>query len=202
MRASLPTIGALAGAFSALVFTVVHQVLISAIWFALPAMLGAGAVCGACLAWSYHLVVPSASAASWLRYNLMFLLMFVVLGVVSVAVFDPTTTIAALLQTNEPPRALIGRALPMTGAFMVATAVVLSVLYRASWYGALSLLVTSTTLVLLLGLNISILGLVDVPSGEGRVLAETFGLLASLAVVYIAVVLTVARDQLLNRRSA
>jgi hypothetical protein len=125
-----------------------------------------------------------------------------VLGVVSVAVFDPATTIAALLQTNEPPQELIGRALPMTGAFMVATAVVLSVLYRVSWYGALSLLVTSATLVLLLGLNISILGLVAVPSGEVRVLAETFGLLASLAVVYVAVVLTVAREQLLHRRSA
>jgi hypothetical protein len=71
-----------------------------------------------------------------------------------------------------------------------------------SWYGALSLLVTSATLVLLLGLNISILGLVAVPSGEVRVLAETFGLLASLAVVYVAVVLTVAREQLLHRRSA
>jgi hypothetical protein len=56
--------------------------------------------------------------------------------------------------------------------------------------------------VLLLGLNISILGLVAVPSGEVRVLAETFGLLASLAVVYVAVVLTVAREQLLYRRSA
>jgi hypothetical protein len=64
------------------------------------------------------------------------------------------------------------------------------------------LLVTSATLVLLLGLNISILGLVAVPSGEVRVLAETFGLLASLAVVYVAVVLTVAREQLLYRRSA
>jgi hypothetical protein len=202
MRTSLTAVGALAGAFSALVFTAVHQVLISPIWFALPAMLAAGAACGACIAWSYRVVTPSASAASWLRYNLMFLAMFVVLGVVSVAVFDPTTTIAALLQTNEPPQELIGRALPMTGAFMVATAVVLSVLYRVSWYGALSLLVTSATLVLLLGLNISILGLVAVPSGEVRVLAETFGLLASLAVVYVAVVLTVAREQLLYRRSA
>ena len=63
MRASLPALGAFAGAFSALVFTVVHQVLISSIWFALPAMLGAGAVCGACIAWSYRLVTPSPSAS-------------------------------------------------------------------------------------------------------------------------------------------
>ena len=162
MRASLPAIGALAGAVSALVFTAVHQVLISSIWFALPAMLGAGAVCGACIAWSYRLVTPSASAGTWLRYNLMFLAMFIALGVVSVVVFDPITTIAALLQTNEPPRELIGRALPMTGGFMLATAVVLTVLYRPSRSGAIALLVTIVVLVLLLGLNISILGLVDV----------------------------------------
>ena len=202
MHASLTAMGALAGAFSALVFTVVHQVLISSIWFALPAMLGAGAVCGACIAWSYRLVTPTASASTWLRYNLIFLAMFVALGVVSVAVFDPITTIAALLQTNEPPRELIGRALPMTGGFMLATAIGLAVLYRPSWSGALGLLVTTIVLVLLLGLNISILGLVDVPSGEVRVLAETFGLLAALAIVYVAVVLRVARKHLPWRRSA
>ena len=201
MRASLPALGALAGAFSALVFTVVHQVLISSIWFALPAMLGAGAVCGACIAWSYRLVTPSPSASTWLRYNLMFLAMFVALGAVSVAVFDPMTTIAALLQTKEPPRELIGRALPVTGVFMVATAVVLTVRYRPSWSGALGLLVTTGVLVVLLGLNISILGLVDVPSGEVRVLAETFGLLATHAITYVAAVLTLARKQLPYRRS-
>lgn len=196
MRANLPAVGALAGAFSALVFTAVHQVLISPIWFALPAMLGAGALSGACLAWSYRLVTPSASASTWLRYNLIFLAMFVALGVVSVAVFDPITTIAALLQTNEPPRELIGRALPMTGGFMFATTVVLIALYRPSWFGAFSLLVTTVVLVLLLGLNISILGLVDVASGEIGVLAETFGLLAALVFVYAAAVLTVARKDL------
>ena len=202
MRASLPAIGALAGAFSALVFTVVHHVLISSIWFALPAMLGAGAVCGTCIAWSYCLVTPSPSASTWFLYNLMFVAMFVALGTVSVAVFDPITTIAALLQTKEPPRELIGRALPMTGGFMLATAVILTVRYRPSWSGAIGLLVTTVVLVVLLGLNISILGLVDVPSGEVRVLAETFGLLGALAIVYVAAVLTLARGRLPYRRRA
>jgi hypothetical protein len=90
----------------------------------------------------------------------------------------------------------------MTGVFMVATAIVLTVRYRPSWPGALGLLITTGVLVVLLGLNISILGLVDVPGGEVRVLAETFGLLATLAVIYVAAVLALARTQLPYRPSA
>lgn len=191
--------GAVAGALSVLIFTAVHQLVISSIWFALPAMLAAGVLCGACLAWSYLSVTDSVSVSTWLRYNLVYLVMFLALGAVSVVVFDPITTIAALLQTNEPPRDLIGRALPMTGAFTVATAVGLSVLYRPSWYGVLTLLVTTTVLVLLLGLNISILGLVDVTSGQVLVLAETFGLLATLTGAYVVAVLLLARERLYRR---
>jgi hypothetical protein len=88
--------GALAGAVSALVFTVIHQLLISPIWFALPAMLAAGAICGVCLAWSYTLVAPLSSVGSWLRYNCFFLAMFVRSGSPPLVAFEPVTTIAAL----------------------------------------------------------------------------------------------------------
>ena len=189
-------VGAIAGSLSALIFTAIHQLIISSIWFALPAMLIAGALCGTCLAWSYLSVADSISASTWLGYNLLYLVMFVALGAVSVVVFDPITTIAALLQTDEPPGELIGRALPMTGAFTIATAVALSGLYRPSWYGVFTLLVTTTVLVLFLGLNISILGLVDVASGQVFVLAETFGLLVGLTGVYVVSVAILARARL------
>ena len=198
---SFVAVGAVAGALSAFIFTVVHQLVISSIWFALPAMLAAGALCGSCLAWSYLSVTHTLSVSTWLRYNLLYLVIFLAIGAVSVVVFDPITTIAALLQTNEPPRELIGRALPMTGAFTVVSAVGLSVLYRPSWFGILTLFVTTAVLVLLLGLNISILGFVDVASGQVLVLAETFGLLVVLAGVYMVSVLVFARDRL-YRRSA
>ena len=195
-------VGASAGVFSALTFTVVHQLIISSIWFAFPAMVVAGAVCGLCLAWSYLLVTRTPSASTWLRYNLGYLAMFLALGAVSVATFDPVTTIAALLETNQPPTELIGRALPMTGGFTLGTAVLLSVLYRPSWSGALSLFVTTSVLVLLLGLNISVLGLVGVPHAEFRVLAETFGLLVLLGGVYTIAVILLAPGLLSRRRSA
>jgi hypothetical protein len=185
--------GALAGAVSTLVFTVVHQILISSIWFSFPAMLLAGVLCGICLAWSYALVTPSPTLRSWYEYNFLYLAMFVVLGITSLVVFEPVTTIAALLQTNEPPRQLIGRALPMTGLFTLATAALLSLRYRPSWLGAGGILVTTSALVLLLGLNISVLGLVEVPGAELKVLAEVFVLLLAIIGVYAVVVVALRR---------
>ena len=185
--------GALAGALSALGFTAAHQLLISPIWFALPIMLLAGALCGVCLAWSYTLVVRAPTPGSWLKYNALFLAMFVALGLTSLVAFTPVTTIAALLKTNEPPRALIGRALPITGVFTLAVAALLTLHYRTGWRGAGALLVTTAVLVLFLGLNISVLGLVEVPRAAAGVLAEVVALLLTLGGVYAGVVLVLGR---------
>jgi hypothetical protein len=187
--------GALAGAVSALVFTAIHQLLINPIWFALSAMLVAGAICGACLAWSYTLVAPVLSVGGWLRYNCFFLAMFVALGLTSLVAFEPVTTIAALLQSNEPPRALIGRALPVSGLFTLATATVLCVVYRPGWRGAGGLLLTTGVLILSLGLNISVLGLVRVPRAALGVLAEVFTLLVALGGVYAGGVVILSRSR-------
>ena len=201
-RAGFVVSGALAGAVSALVFTVIHQLLISPIWFALPAMLAAGAICGVCLAWSYTLVVPISSVNSWLRYNCFYLVMFIALGLTSLAAFQPVTTIAALLKSNEPPRALIGRALPLSGLFTLATAALLCVGYRPGWRGAGGLLLTTGVLILSLGLNISVLGLVGVPRAALGVLAEVFTLLVALGGVYAGVVVLLNRSRFGGASSA
>ena len=195
-------IGTVAGVFAAFIFTIVHQVMISSIWFALPAMLLAGALCGTCLAWSYRTVVATPSLSSWLRYNLLYLAMFVALGGVSMAAFDPVTTIAALLATTEPPVALIGQALPLTGSFVLGAAVLVTRIYRPSWLGVTAIFVTVTVMVLLLGLNISILGFVDVASGEAIVLAETLGLLLVLTSTYSLVAYAISRKRERRHRSA
>jgi hypothetical protein len=187
--------GALAGALSALVFTAIHQWLINPIWFALPVMILAGGLCGMCLAWSYALVIHTPTVGSWLRYNLLFLVMFVVLGLTSLIAFEPVTTIAALLQTNEPPRQLIGHALPVTGLFTLATAALLSLLYRPRWPGVGAILVTTVVLILFLGLNISVLGLVAVPRSAQGVLAEVFALLLALSGIYAAGVVVLRRSR-------
>jgi hypothetical protein len=181
-------VGAAAGGVSTLAFTFAHQVLISSIWFAFPIMLGAGVLCGLCLALSFALTDPAPTIRRWLRYNLSYLAMFIALGITSIIVFEPVTTIAALLRANEPPRELISRALPVTGVFAVASAGLLTLVQRASARGALIIFVTTTVLILFLGLNISILGLVAVPRSELGTLVEVFGLLIAILGVYATVV--------------
>ena len=151
-------------------------------------MLLAGTLCGTCLTWSYALAVSAPTVKSWVRYNLFFLAMFVALGLTSLIAFEPVTTIAALLQTKEPPRALIGRALPVSGLFTLGAAALLCAVYRPGWRGAAGLLLTTGVLVLLLGLNISTLGLVEVPRAALGVLVEVLALLLALAGIYAGVV--------------
>lgn len=191
MSAPLPFAvrGALAGIAAALGFTLLHQLLISSIWFALPAMLVAGALCGGALAWSYGEVVRRFDRRRWLAWNAAYVALLVALGVASRLVFTPMTTIAALLASQEPPRELIGRALPLTGAFVAAAVLLWSLVMRASWRGVLSLVVTAVLVVGALGLNISILGFVEVQRGEVRVLGEVLVLLLGLAGLYAALML-------------
>ncbi len=158
-------------------------------------MLLAGTLCGICLTWSYTLAVPAPTVGSWVRYNFLYLAMFVALGLTSLIAFEPVTTLAALLQVKEPPRALIGRALPVSGLFILATAALLSVIYRPGWRGAAGLLLTTGVLVLLLGLNISILGLVGVPRAALGVLLEVLALLMALAGIYVGVVVALNRSR-------
>lgn len=196
MRVRWPLAGALGGVAATVVFTVVHALLINPIWFALPAMLVAGAVCGLCIAWSYRRVVEVPSRRSWWLYNLQYLVMFVLLGLVSLVVFDPVTTIPALLAAREPPRELIARALPMTGGFTLGAAALLSLRYRTGVRGAVSLFTTTVALVVLLGLNISTLGLVEVPTSAAGILGETLTLLVILGGAYAVMVPVLAgRDR-------
>jgi hypothetical protein len=176
--------GAFAGALSALIFCVVHQLLISPIWFAIVAMLLAGAVSGTCLAWSYALVVKNQTVRSWILYNTLYVAILVALGAVSLVMFEPVTTIATLLKSNEPPRALIGQALPITVLFTVGSSALLTVLYRPGWLGGVAILVTTLVVVLFLGLNISILGLVFVPKSSLYVIGEVVALIVALALIY------------------
>lgn len=194
--------GAMAGALSAFVFCVIHQMIISSIWFAIGAMLVAGAVCGACLAWSYALSIKNQTVRSWIQFNALFVGTLVGLGITSLVMFEPVTTIPALLKSNAPPRALIAQALPITALFTAASAALLTVLYRPGWRGAGAILVTAIVVVLFLGMNISILGLVFVPKALFYVLAEVLALIVSLALVYAGTMGFIWRNTLRHRDRA
>jgi hypothetical protein len=190
--------GAVAGALSAFAFAIIHDVFISDIWFSLVLMMVAAAVCGVCLGWSYGLLVQAPSTRSWLRYNALYVGMFVLLGAASVLVFEPVTTIAALVVANEPPDELIRQAMPMTVVFTLATAALLSLLYGRSWTHFGAILLTCTVLVLALGLNVSVIGLVYIPRGSLYLVAELFGLILAINVVYVAAFIALERKSLLG----
>jgi len=192
MRASL-LIGAMSGIASTLVFTIVQDIFISAIWFMLLPMLVAGALCGALVSWSYGLLVATPSQRGWLIYNLVYVALFGLLGVASVLFFEPVTTMAAVVTLNGPPTELIDQAMPMTIIFTLGMAILITLLYSRSISKFLAVFLTCTVLVALLGLNVSAIGLVEIPSGSLVVIAELFGLIVALNAVYVIVYLALER---------
>jgi hypothetical protein len=190
--------GAVAGAVSASAFAIIHDMFISNIWFSLVLMVVAGAVCGLCIAWSYGLLVQAPSIGSWLGYNTLYVAMFVLLGATSVLVYEPVTTVGALVAAGEPPDELFGQAIPLTVAFTFATAVLVSLLYGRSWRRFGAILLTCTVLVVLLGLNVSVIGLVAIPRGSLYLIVELFGLILAINAVYVAVFIGLERKSLVG----
>lgn len=190
--------GAVAGAVSVLVFTIVHDLLISDIWFSLGMMLVAGVLCGLCVGWSYAVVVTKPSLGSWLRYNLLYVATLALLGAASVLVFEPETTMAALIAADGPPDALIGQAMPLTAAFTLVAAVLITELYGRSRARFGAVLLTCILIVLLLGLNVSAIGLVSIPRGSLYLIGEMFGLILVINLVYAGTFVALEREHLLR----
>lgn len=185
--------GAIAGASSTFVFTAIHHLFISNIWFALPPMLVAGVLCGLCLAWSYGRLFRPPSTTTWVTYNLIYLSLFFLLGILSIIILEPVTTIPELIATNEPPDELIRQAMPLTLGFIIASAALISLFWGRNPGDVTAILLTCTVLIILLGLNVSALGLVHLSGGTLPLLAGLFGLLVALNVVYLTTFLLLER---------
>lgn len=200
-RARLAVPGAAAGALAALAFAAVHALWITDIWFSTLPMMVAGAACGATIGWSYgRLFQPSIR--TWILYNASYVIALAVLGLVSVAIFEPMTTMAELFTLDGPPMDLIGDALPLTIAFTLGTALVLSVLFDRTLAGFVAILVTCAVLVVLLGLDVSVIGLVGIPMDSMYLVVELAGLIAVLAGSFAIVVIALAWGQLAARLDA
>ena len=191
--------GTIAGLVSALIFTIVHQNFINDIWFSIPIMLIAGALCGPSLGWSYGVLVSVPTLKNWLAYNLVYMAMFGILGAVSVAAFDPITTVEALIEVNESPNELIGKAMPLTVVFTFLMAGIVTVLSTRRWANFGPALLACVILVLSLGLNVSIIGLVSLPSGSLYLVVELFALILALGVVFAVAFAILERKQLSPR---
>jgi hypothetical protein len=193
--------GVLAGALSAISFALIHALFISNIWFSVVPMMVAGSLCGLGISWSFRVVVRQPSLGSWLGYNALFVAMLALLGLTSELLFEPITTIPALLQLGGPPDDLFQQAMPLTVTFTLMSAVILSLLYRCGWRGFGAILIASALLVSLLGLNVSIMGLVYIPRADLYRILELYGLILSLGLVYIALFAALERKGLIRATS-
>lgn len=158
-------------------------------------MLIAGALCGLCLGWTYGLLVQVPSIRSWVGYNTTFVLMFILLGIVSMLVYDPIFTVAVLIDNAEPPGELIGKAMPMTIVFTLVSTTLITVLFGQEWSKIGAVFLTCTVLVITLGLNISILGLVAFPSNTQYLVVELFGLVIALGLAFAVVFAALERKR-------
>ncbi|NNL47728.1 MAG: hypothetical protein HKO76_05130 [Acidimicrobiia bacterium] len=89
---------------------------------------------------------------------------------------------AVLIAANEPPSDLIAQALPLTVVFIVGVAALPSLLWGRGAKALASNTATALLLVLLLGLNVSVLGLVDMSGGSVSVVVEFLALLVVIMV--------------------
>ncbi len=185
--------GALAGAAATLVFLVIHDIFISDIWYMMIPMLFAGALCGVLVSWSFGSLVTMPTLRDWLGYNLVYVAMFGMLGAASLLLLEPVTTMAAVVTLNGPPAALIEQAMPMTVIFTLCMAVLITVLFGGTLAQFVAVLLTCVVLVALLGLNVSAIGLVEIPRGSLFVVVELFGLIGALNAVYAVVFVVLAR---------
>lgn len=200
-RARLAGPGAAAGAVAAFVFALVHALWITDIWFSLGPMMAAGAACGAMIGWSYGLIFEP-SIRTWLGYNAAYVIALAILGLISVLVFEPRTTMAELLRLSGPPTDLIGDALPLTIGFTLGTTVLLSILFARRVTAFLAILATTTVLVVLLGLDVSVIGMIRIPTASTYLVAELAGLILVLAGSFATMVIAIAWSQLGARASA
>jgi hypothetical protein len=177
----------IAGAVSAYSFALIHGAFISDIWFSLPALLIAGAICGLCLGWTYGLLFKKPSLSTWLQFNALFVGMFVLIGFISVLVFEPVTTLAAVMASDALPDDLILKGLPVTILSPIVMTVVIGRFFARTWTHYAAILLTCAVLVLLLGLNVAAIGLISIPRSSVYLVAELAGLILSLNVVFTVV---------------
>ena len=188
--------GAIAGFVSTLIFTIVHQILITDIWFSFFIMAAAGIISGIAIAGSYGKIIKTPSIKNWLGYNFIFIFMFVLIALCSILVFEPVTTAAEVIQAKIRPDELIKRALPLSGIFTASFSLIMGFIFGKKVIDYLLILLTNSILMIFLGLNVSIIGLVKIPSSFIYLVFELFALIITIFVVYAGVFIILERKNL------
>lgn len=183
-------LGAASGAITVLVFTALHDLLITDIWDMIGPMVFSGAVCGACLVWSYRATRTDHTPQRWWTYIGICSGLLVALGPLSVLTLDSRWTIAEMSNNEDAMALLMPPAIPlMAVAAVVGTAVLWLWLGRRP-HALLPLLLTQVLLVFFAGHQLAFLGLIETGSHTVVALAEFGGLILLLGALFGTGVLT------------
>lgn len=185
--ATLVAMGAAAGAIATALFMIVHAYAILPIWKMTVPMMVAGAICGLCIAWSYAKVADDRTAASWFALNGAYVLTLIALGVVSLVGFEPSWTFAELNSDNAPLGELFAEAIPLMVGFTAIGAIAVWLSFSRKWSALPPILLTEAALVLLVGHNVAIVGLVDLTKEGGSFVGMMFGLIILLGTTYAVI---------------
>lgn len=168
--------GSLAGIFSTFVFALTHHFFIENIWYAFFIMASVGMISGISLAFTYFYIVEIPTAQNWGLYNLIFVVKYVMLGAVSILVFEPVTTIPEIMQLNHRSGDMYTTALPLAIVFMLIFSFIMSIMFAQKPRQFLAIMLTSIVMTIGLGLNVSILGLVYTNKSGLELIMEVMGL--------------------------
>lgn len=196
-----PTVGAVAGILTTLAFVFIHEVFIMDIWFTIAPMLISGALCGLALAWSYRAAVGRRSVRRWFGWNGGFVVLLGALGVSSYLIFEPSYSMAELLVADDPLGDVLPPAVPLLGVAVVVGTLAMWALSGRKRAGLAPILITQVLIVLLVGHNLAILGMVDMSGAAPRMVGEFALLIAFLAggFAVAAIVVQVAFEGLVHR---
>lgn len=153
------------------------------------AMAMAGAISGLCLACTYRRFVSIPSVGSWVRYNATYLGLFALIPPVSVLMLDPVITIAEASNADGPLDDLLVEALPLTVASVIGIALVVTLLFGSLRSDFGPALAASVVLMLFLGLNLTIMGLVEFSAADSGVILGFMGLVVFIGVVFMVTVI-------------
>ena len=122
--------------------------------------------------------------AGWFTLNAAYVGTLLALGVVSVMLYEPEWTFAELNVPNPPLGDLFTRVVPLMVIYTVGATLLVWASFGRVRSAFVPILVTEALLVLLLGHNVAIIGLVSIPAGSWYLVGEMLALVAFLGIVY------------------
>lgn len=192
-------VGAIAGSLTVLAFAVLHDIWISDIWFNIAPMVLSGALCGLSIVWSYQATTPEHSRIRWWGYNAACALLLVGLGAASFLILEPRFTMAEIMNADDALARLLPPAMPLIiGGTLVGT-LALWLAFGRRRSALLPTLVTQALLMFLVGHNLAILGLVDIPTDQWYRVAEFVGVTFFLAACFALASMALASIRLRSR---